>query len=1186
LVQIFFVLQNAPVEGLKSSLLRFDHVPSGLKTVKGDMFLSLTETGNGLDGQLEYNTDLFDAATIENFFEHLKILLDAAATSPELTLSRLPLLTAVERQRILVDWNATQSPYPKELCAHQLFERQVERTPESIAISFRTEEITYRELNRRANQLARHLRRRGVARDSLVALYLERSLDMLVALLGVLKAGGAYVPLDPLHPPERVAFILEDARVQVLITQRSLLDSLAMSRESDILCLDSDAGQIFGEDGENLEPLASPEHLAYVLYTSGSTGKPKGVEIEHRNLVNFLISMQKQPGLVSEDRLLAVTTLSFDIAGLELYLPLICGAQIVLASREEAANAEQLLAAIKRAAPTIMQATPATWRMLVDAGWKGSKAMRVLCGGEALAADLGLQLRTRCHELWNLYGPTETTIWSSLYRIDKDLTSSAPIGRPIANTALYVLDQNLVPVPVGVAGELYIGGDGVARGYRNRPELTKEKFILNPFSNSGDRIYRTGDVAKYFSDGNIAYLGRSDFQVKIRGFRIELGEIENALLQHPSIRQVVVAAYECKPDDKRLVAYLVLDAGEHLTLSELRAHLKQSLPDYMIPSALVEMDSLPLTPNGKVDRKRLPAPDYHREFEGVAGRKPRNATEEILWGIWADVLGVEPASTEDDFFLLGGHSLLATKLVSRIRETLKVDLPLRTLFETPVLAALAVELDSLLRQKGAELPAAILPAPRSGPLPLSLAQQRLWFLDQLESGNPLYNIAYVTRIRGPLNELALEKSLNEVIRRHECLRTVFSSVNDHPTQVIRPMLEMKLNAVDLSGFARAEEREAEARRLATEEIKKPFDLATGPLIRPLLMKIDSLDHALVLSMHHIISDRWSIAILSQEIAALYAATIEGSASPLPELKIQYADYACWQHEFLSPAVLDQQLSFWREHLAGAPPVLELPTDHPRQNTEQFWGAQHHQAIPAPVVRDLRALSRKQRGTFFMTLLAAFEILLAKLTGQQDVVVGIDLANRTHLETEALIGFFVNLLPLRARLHSEMSFRDFFAQVRESCLGAMTHQDIPFDKLVEALRPERSLSHNPLVQVLFVMQNTPQTVQEFAGLRLEPLGVSSSSRFDLVVFINNPQTDPSVTWMYNPKLFEASTIARMADAYELVLNSMFDDPDATIATLLARLHKAEETRRVDDQRKLQQAGLEKLRRVRRKAIEVS
>jgi acyl carrier protein len=604
----------------------------------------------------------------------------------------------------------------------------------------------------------------------------------------------------------------------------------------------------------------------------------------------------------------------------------------------------------------------------------------------------------------------------------------------------------------------------------------------------------------------------------------------------------------------------------------------------MIPAAFVSLDKLPLSPNGKVDRKALPAPERGTDEGTTSKIAPRNPIEEVVASIWSEVLQCQQLGVHQDFFELGGHSLLATQVVSRVRQAFRIELPLRVLFEAPTIASLAQRVASLAKkQSGIEIPP-MRRADRTKRIPLSFAQQRLWFLDQLEPLNPLYNISYVTRMSGQLHIDALEESLRAVVRRHESLRTTFQVMDDEPVQVIAPDLPVKITLLDVSHLPTLEEREAEARRLANEEIRTPFNLEVGPLMRPLLIKIGEDDHAMILNMHHIISDRWSFGVLSQELATLYEARVAGKQSPLPELEIQYVDYAVWQREFLSGDVLDRQLGYWRQKLEGAPAVLELPTDRPRKGVQQFFGALYRHPFPPELISAARALSTRQRGTFFMTLLACFQLLLARITGQTDLVVGTDLANRNQLETEKLIGFFVNLLPIRARIDTQASFTDFFQQVRETSLEAMTHQDIPFDKLVEELRPERNLTHNPLVQILFVMQNTPQAFREFGGLKFRPLGVSGSSRFDLVVFIDNPESNASTTWVYNPNLFDTSTIARMANTYESLLKGVCAQPDITLSSVFAAIDMEEKELRAEEQKKLQQTGLEKLKKVRRKAME--
>jgi amino acid adenylation domain-containing protein/non-ribosomal peptide synthase protein (TIGR01720 family) len=693
LFQVMFILQNAPMILPDLSGLSVEALDIEPDTAQFDLRLSLQETPAGITGILEYNTDLFERQTIVRMFEHFQQLLLGVVANPGQRLSDLPLLTESEQQQILVKWNATQAAYPQDKCIHELFEAQVKKTPDSVALVFDPNtpgagdrHLTYRELNQRANQLAHYLRSQGMGPDELVGICVERSLEMVVGLLGVLKAGGAYVPLDPTFPKERLAFMLADSRLPVLLTQERLVADLP-EHQARVIRLDADWPDIAKEKTSNPALVGNRDQLAYVIYTSGSTGRPKGVQVVQGALVNFLTSMRREPAITPEDRLLSVTTLSFDIAGLELYLPLIVGAQVEVISREMAADGFRLSERLKSSGATVMQATPATWRLLLDAGWDETGQVKALCGGETLAPELAGALLPRATSLWNLYGPTETTIWSTLARMES-AGGIAPIGRPIANTQVYVLDEHLNPTPVGVPGELYIGGDGLARGYLNRPDLTAEKFVPNPFVAGGCRLYKTGDLARWQPSGNLEYLGRIDFQVKVHGFRIELGEIESALSQHPDVRQTVVVACEDHPGDKRLVAYIVPRASAELPVGELRSALKTRLPDYMLPNAFVFLDQLPLTPNGKIDRKALPSPEPGAGL-ATAYVAPRSELEQIISQVWAETLQVEKVGVNDNFFELGGHSLLVTRIHSHLRERLKRDLKMVTLFQYPTVSALA-----------------------------------------------------------------------------------------------------------------------------------------------------------------------------------------------------------------------------------------------------------------------------------------------------------------------------------------------------------------------------------------------------------------------------------------------------------------------------------------------------------------
>ncbi|MDB4896752.1 MAG: amino acid adenylation domain protein, partial [Firmicutes bacterium] len=832
------------------------------------------------------------------------------------------------------------------------------------------------------------------------------------------------------------------------------------------------------------------------------TGKPKGVQLEHRSVVNFLTAMRREPGLTAADVLVAVTPISFDIAVLELFLPLTVGARVVIASRDVATDGTRLLDLLKGCGATVMQATPATWRLLLAAGWTAGADMKLLCGGEALPRELALRLMSGGGALWNMYGPTETTVWSSLQQVTAE-SGPVAIGRPIGNTRLYILDPHGKVVPVGVAGELHIGGAGLARGYLHRSELTAEKFIPSPFV-VGDRLYRTGDLARYLPSGAIQYLGRIDDQVKIRGFRIELGEIEAVLAQHPDVQQAVVVAREYQPGDMRLVGYLVPkseEAGEAMEaaardlIPQLRSHLKAALPEYMVPPVFVLLERLPLTPNGKVDRRALPAPDQERMALEQAYAPPSTEIEGVLSGIWEQILGVNQIGVHDNFFSLGGHSLLATQAISRMRDAFAVDLPLRSLFENPTVASMAVVVEAARNGGDHIAMAPILPIARDGDLPLSFSQERLWFVDQLEPGSSLYNIPAAIRLTGPLDVAALEQSLNEIIRRHETLRSTFSNVAGRSVQHITAFQPVPLQCVNLTALPDDERAEA-VRRLVSEESRRPFDLARGPLLRTTLLVCSATEHVLLPIMHHIIADGWSTGVLVREAATLYQAFAAGQPSPLPELPIQYADFAAWQRSWFVRDVQEQQLAYWRQQLTGVE-VLQLPTDHPRPAVPTRTGALASLKLTQALTEGLKAVGRQEGVTLFMTLLAAFQALLHRYTHQADIAVGSPVANRNRAETEGLIGFFVNTLVLRTDLSGNPTFRELLERVRENTLGAYSHQDMPFEQLVEALQPERDLSHSPLFQVMFVLQNVPVPALELSELTLTPLAVESgAAKFDL------------------------------------------------------------------------------------------
>jgi amino acid adenylation domain-containing protein len=1153
LFQTMMMLQNVPQEAMQLPGLELSPMVGEGGTTKYELTLELVETSTGLIGALRYNVDLFRAETINRMLGQFERLLESVCRKPEQRLSEVELLSEEEREQIVVGWNDTAAEYAAGTCLHQLFEKQVERSPEADAVIFEAERISYRELNERANRLAHYLQTLGVGPETLVGICVERSVEMMVGLLGILKAGGTYVPLDPQFPAERLAFMMADSQFPVLLTQQHLTEALP-SATGQVVYLDreSEREAVAQQGTANPETSVGAENLAYMIYTSGSTGTPKGVQIPHRAVVNLLQTMANRPGLSSSDVLLAVTTLSFDIAALELFLPLLVGARLVVASRETASDGAQLIKRLEETGATALQATPATWRMLEESGWEESAGLKVWCGGEALLPELGNRLRTRSGEVWNLYGPTETTIWSSVYQIQEEVEAtgqSVSIGRPVANTQIYLLDGELRPAPVGVAAELYIGGEGLARGYLGRAELTAERFIPNPFGAEGERLYRTGDVARYRNAGEIEYVGRIDNQVKVRGYRIEVGEIEVALSEHEAVRQAVVAARASEGGEKRLVAYVVAATDEGVSSSELQQYLKSRLPAYMVPNVFVQLEALPLTANGKVDRRALPAPTGGREELGGEYVAPRTATEEVLAGIWAVVLHSEQVGVHDNFFELGGHSLLATQVMSRVREALGVEMPLRQLFEQPTVAGLAGVIDELKQAAGGMVAPPMVRVSRDEELPLSFAQQRQWILDQLDPGSSSYNIPTAIRLHGQLDVAALERTFTEIVNRHESLRTNFAVVGGRPVQVIRPAQPVTLRITDLRAFEETE-RDAEARREVIAEAKRSFDLARDVLLRASLIRLEDDHYVLACTMHHIASDGWSIGVLVKELTTLYTAFRANEPSPLPELPIQYADFAHWQQTWLQGEVLEKQLDYWKRQLDQVPPLL-LPTDRPRPAVQTFPGSAEVVILNKDLTRQLKALSQREGGTLFMVLLAALKTVLARHARQDDISVGTFIANRNRAEIEGLVGFFVNNLTLRTDLSGDPSFRELVRRVRNVTLAAYAHQDVPFEKVLETLQPERDLSRTPLFQVMFVLQNTPGEAIELPGLTLSPVMESSGggrANFDITLWMSEVNEELVGYFQYNTDLFDASTMMRMAGHFQTLIESAVDCSDARLSEL--------------------------------------
>jgi amino acid adenylation domain-containing protein len=1159
--QVMFVLQNAGEGDLRIDGVAVSPLEAEGRVAKFDLTLAVEETEAGLQVWAEYDTDLFDASTLWRMLGHYRVLLEGAAASPEAPVSALPLLTAAERA-LLEGWNRTGAPYPRDKVVHQLFEEQAARTPLATAVVYGDHEVSYAALEARADRLARRLVRMGVRPGTPVGLCLERTPELVAAMLAVLKAGGAYLPLDPAYPADRLEFMLRDAAAPVVVTQAGLAGGVPPFGGR-LLLVDEEDGE--AEDGGGPRAWTHPAGLAYLIYTSGSTGRPKGVQIEHRNAVAFL---DWAAGVFAEEVLagvLASTSVSFDLSVFEIFLPLSRGGCVVLAD-----NALQLPALPARGRVTLVNTVPSAGAELVRTGAIPGSVRVVNLAGEALPRELAdaLYARSAACAVYNLYGPSEDTTYSTFARVPERDLRPPSIGRPISNTRVFLLDARMSPVPVGVPGELYLAGEGLARGYLGRPGLTAERFVPDPFSPApGGRLYRTGDLARWTEEGSIDYLGRIDHQVKVRGFRIELGEIECVLAAHPGVREAVVLAREDVPGDRRLVAY-VLRGGAPAEAAALREHVRGVLPEYMVPAAVVPLDEFPRTPNGKLDRKALPAPEWGGSEAAYVA--PRTPVEEVLAGIWCEVLGVQRVGARDNFFGLGGHSLVATRVVSRVRRLLGVELPLRALFASPTVEALAAEVERARTGGAAGLPP-VRPVPREGPLPLSFAQRRLWFLDQLEPGSAFYNIPAGLRLSGALGVPALERALAEVVRRHEALRTVFSvGAGGEPAQGVLPAPEsVALPVHDLRALP-AEEREPALGRLAREDAHRAFDLARGPLFRASLVRLADDDHALLLCMHHVVSDAWSVGVLFHELSALYGAFVRGEPSPLSPLPVQYADWAAWQHRHLGGGVMDAQLAYWKERLAGAPALLELPTDRPRPPVQSYRGASLSALYPAEMRDALRGLARGEGATPYMVLLAAFQLLLARYSRQEDVVVGSPIAGRTRVEVEELIGFFVNTLVLRTPLEGSPSFRELVGRVREVTLGAYAHQDVPFEKVVEELRPSRSLSHTAIFQVLFQLQNQVWADLAFPGVQVSALpAVADTAKFDLSLAMAESDEGLRVWLAYNTDLFDASTAGRLLDHFRVLLQAAAARP-GDAAARLPLLSPEERARLVQGPRAVQAA----------------
>ena len=1112
--------------------------------------------------ECQYNRDLFDEATIRRWLAAYEQLLRAAVAHGEAPVARLPLLEGALRAELDV-LQPAPTPYDHDLRMHEHVERQCTLTPDAVALRDAAGAMSYAELEARANRIAHLLRTQGVRRGTLVGLALDRGRELVAGLLGILKAGAGYVPLDPRFPAERLAYMAGDAGLAALVTTTAHAAMFDL-RGRPVLALDAMEDQLAAQPQTALgrdADAALPGSPAYVIYTSGSTGRPKGVQVPHRAVANFLATMAREPGLTPDDRLLAVTTLSFDIAVLELLLPLSVGAQVVVADQVTVIDGVALTKLLADSGATVMQATPATWRLLLEAGWRGGRHFKALCGGEPLPGELAVQLLDRCGELWNLYGPTETTVWSTLAQVQRSAPGQLPdihIGRPVANTSIWILDAHGEPCPKGVPGELCIGGDGVTLGYLQRPELTAERFLADRFAGpdataadgSAPKLYRTGDRARWRPDGQLEHLGRLDFQIKVRGYRIELGEIEATLATHPAVAHGVVLAREDRPGDVRLVAYVVAHAGATVASEALLAHLRQTLPDYMVPQHVVALDGLPQLPNGKLDRKALPAPSVSASApQQAVASAPRDALEAQVLAAMEAVLGRSGLGVDEGFFAVGGHSLLAAQLCARLGRELDTVVPLRLLFDTPTAARLAAALRTQLAQpqaREAVARQAIRPRADRARAPMTLMQRRLWVLEQMAPGQVTYNTPSAHRLRGPIDLPAFEAAFNEMVRRQPSLRTCLVTEGDEAVQVVQDALHHRLlPPTDLSALAdeiRLPTLMAQLEAMTAE----PFVLDQAPLFRATLFKLGADDHVLYFMTHHAIWDGWSFDVFYSEMSALYAAYSKGQPSPLPPLEVDYGDFAAWHADWVEGPELAQQVDWWAGHLAGEREPLQLPEDRPRPAQASGTGGTDWVRVDRATADGLRQVGSSVGATLFMTLLAAYYVLLHRLSGQSEVVVGLPVRNRSSEALERVMGFFVNVLPLRMKIDPAQPFLALVEQVREAVSAALAVPDVPFEHLVRELGIARDPSRSPLYQALFSFQDVRARRTHWGELEHEHLllfqkGMSN----DIGLWFLEHDEGLSGALGYNADVMTPEIVTLFNHRFVALLQGLCRDPQVTV-----------------------------------------
>ena len=1125
-----------------------------------DLALHIQTSDTSLECFVTYNKELFAEESIVRLGGHYATILKAVTENPQIAVLKVPLLTKEEEHLILNVWNNTQTDLPKDKCIHHRFEEQVLRTPNAIAVECEGEQITYTELNESANRLAGYLSKQGAHEDNSVALFVERGFDMIIGLLAISKTGATYLPLDPIYPKARLFLIVDDAKPVIMLTQHALSDSVPET-DSKIIFID-DRAAYSKEPADNLS-FGNAAKPGYILYTSGSTGKPKGVPVNQHAVVNLVNSMTRLLSFTVQDILLAVTTISFDIAELEMYMPLFIGAKLLIATQETATDMDLLSEKMVSSKATVFQATPVTFKMLMINDWRGKKDLKLIIGGEALPKELVRELLPRCAGVWNSYGPTETAIYSVVRNntmADTLGEGYVPIGRPLDNTTCYILNKKLVPVPIGIPGELYIGGDGISPGYLNLPDQTNERFIINPFGKTPEeKIYKTGDLVTYFNDGNMVFLNRLDTQVKIRGFRIELGEIESAVAQYDVVKDNVVIVREDIPGDKKLVGYIILKENQKIDLVELKHFLATRLPDYMVPATFVTMEKFPVTLNGKVDRKLLPAPVETASQVSAEYVAPVTKLGKQLVEIWSEVLKMENIGINDNFFELGGNSLVAAMIITRIKKVLHIKITLSTLFIKQTIVEIKKEIKNQRIADSSTESTQTIPHHEydTNVFPLSPGQKRLWFVENFEPGGRAYNMPFEYSILGELDDIILEKSIDILICRHASLRTVIQTTDGEPVQKIVKTDPFRLTVENLEHFSEAE-KSIQAEKHSHENDRHLFDLETGPLFIFKLLKLSPTHRMLLFNIHHAITDGWSVKILIDELGLIYNALKEKTHVILPELPITYPDFAIWQNEWLSGEESSKQLDYWINELKGAPELLQLPMDFQRPKNQTYDGDEVQFTIDKETTKQLQHFSQQNKGSLFVTMLSVFNTLISRYASQEEFLIGIPIAGRTLEEQESVAGMFINNFPMRITPLDQMTFPEMFEMCRKKFYEAYDNQNLPIDRIVEALHVTRTPNISPLFQVMFNLLNMFDEEISLGGSMMEWVDKRRHiAQFDFSLHIYETKGSLNCVLEYNTNLFKRSRMERMAGHFLQMVSSLMQNPEQKIRQIPILTEKEKE-----------------------------